>query len=93
MEVTEKRVLLRKAWAKNKLMEKLDNFQFIDKVLHSQQKALEELRFESETLYQHAIEPDSNLIPFTAKGPVATPPLKSYESPDGDYIDISKKWE
>nr|CAD7461458.1 unnamed protein product [Timema tahoe] len=35
---------------------------------------------------------DPKLIPFKACGPVRTPPIKDYESPDGEYIDVSKKW-
>lgn len=31
-------------------------------------------------------------FPFTVCGPVRTPPIKGYDSPDGEYIDISKKW-
>jgi Mitochondrial ribosomal protein L28. len=31
-------------------------------------------------------------IPFTLKGPVRTPLIKDYDSPDGEYIDVSKKW-
>lgn len=36
---------------------------------------------------------DQTILPFQAKGPVATPAIKDYDSPDGDYNDISKKWE
>jgi len=31
-------------------------------------------------------------LPFTVCGPVQTPPIKGYDSPDGEYVDISKKW-
>lgn len=61
--------------------------------MQSQKKALEELRKESEELYQEAIQPDLSLTPISVTGPVNTPPIKGYVSPDGDYIDISKKWE
>lgn len=59
----------------------------------AQEKALQELRFESVELYEQAIQPDLNLVPFHAEGPVATPPIDKYESPDGDYTNISKKWD
>uniref|UniRef100_A0A8D8CQ29 Large ribosomal subunit protein mL40 n=1 Tax=Culex pipiens TaxID=7175 RepID=A0A8D8CQ29_CULPI len=89
----DERVLLEKQWAKFKMQEKLGDYQLIDRVLAAQTKALNELRFESEALYQAAIQPDGALVPLKAVGPVATPPIRGYEMPDGEYIDISKKWE
>lgn len=65
----------------------------IDRILSSQQKALDELRKESEELYLEAVQLDHEIFPFTASGPKITPPIKNYESPDGEYIDISKKWD
>lgn len=63
-------------------------------MLGAQEKALLELRFESEALYAEAIQPDGGLLPFVCDGPVATPAQTgAYESPDGEYQDISKKWE
>lgn len=85
--------MLQKSWARYKHKEKVADYQCIDRMVRSQQKALEELRLESEELYREAIQPDINLLPFCAKGPVATPPIKNYESPDGEYIDTSKKWD
>ena len=73
--------------------EKLKMFQNIDRVVQAQTKALDELRLESEDLYQAAVQPDTTLLPFKAKMVVHTPPIKNYESPDGEYVDISKKWE
>ena len=38
---------------------------------------------------------DPELVPFEVKGPLATPPVKDYDAPDGDYIDTTKvfdKW-
>jgi large subunit ribosomal protein L40 len=31
-------------------------------------------------------------LPFTVRGPVKTPPIKGYDSPDGEYTNVSKKW-
>lgn len=73
--------------------EKLHDYQLIDELRQSQERALEELRNESEELYLEAIQPDLALINFKTKGPVATPPINDYNSPDGEYLDISKKWE
>ena len=91
--VQEARALLEKHWARHKMQENLENYKIVDRLLMAQQKALQELRFESEELYNEAIQPDLNLLPFNAKGPVATPPVDKYNSPDGEYLDISKKWE
>lgn len=35
---------------------------------------------------------DHTLLPFTAKGPLATPPVENYTSPDGDYMDVSRNF-
>ncbi len=75
------------------MQEKLRDYQQIDNVLNAQEKALQELRFESKELYEAAIQPDLNLVPFHVEGPTATPPIDKYESPDGDYTNISKKWD
>lgn len=69
------------------------DFQIIDRLVQAQNKALAELRSESEELYQAAIEVDPKLLPVAVKGPVATPPIKNYDSPDGDYVHQSMKWE
>lgn len=92
-ELMEKRSALLNKWSNYRLEQKLQNFQRIDNLLLSQQKALQELRYESEELYQAAIQIDPDLMPFHAKGPVATPPIDNYNSPDGEYSDISKKWD
>lgn len=66
----------------------------IDKILASQHKALEELRKESEELYEAAIQLDFSYVPCEIKGPVETPPIKDYNSvAEGDFINISRKWE
>ncbi|XP_017845521.1 39S ribosomal protein L40, mitochondrial [Drosophila busckii] len=89
----EHRALLKKQWARYKHEEKVADFQIIDRLVQSQSKALQELRLESEELYLAAIEVDLQLLPVTIKGPVATPPIKTYESPDGDYVHQTMKWE
>ncbi|XP_065081551.1 large ribosomal subunit protein mL40 [Ochlerotatus camptorhynchus] len=92
-QVAESRVLLEKQWAKYKMAEKLADYQLIDRVLAAQTKALNELRLESEELYQSAVQVDEGLVPFQAVGPVVTPPIEGYEMPDGEYLDVSKKFE
>lgn len=91
--VLEQRALLEKRWTRHKMQEKLSDYQMVDKLLLSQQKALQELRYESEELYQEAIQPDLQLLPFKAIGPVSTPPIENYDSPDGEYLNVSKKWD
>lgn len=85
--------MLEKRWSRYKAQQKLHEYQQIDKILNAQEKALQELRFESPELYEAAIQHDTNLLPFHADGPTATPPIDKYESPDGDYTNISKKWD
>uniref|UniRef100_A0A182T3M0 Large ribosomal subunit protein mL40 n=1 Tax=Anopheles maculatus TaxID=74869 RepID=A0A182T3M0_9DIPT len=89
----ESRALLEKQWAKYRMQETLADYQLLDRTVAAQTKALNELKLESEDLYQQAIQPDPALVPFRAQGPVATPPIKGYEQPDGEYIDVSRKWE
>jgi len=89
----EKRIIITKAWAKFKHDQHYFNLQVINDLEYSQQRALNELREISETLYQEAIKIDESFLPFQLTGPVETPPIENYESPDGEYTDISKKWE
>lgn len=88
------RLCLVKQWAKHKYDEHYFNLQVINNLEYSQQRALNELREISEDLYQAAIEIDESLLPYQLlTGPVETPPIENYQSPDGEYIDVSKKWE
>ncbi|CAH1284945.1 unnamed protein product [Diabrotica balteata] len=91
-EILERRALLQKKWCHHKREEHLRDMQMLDRMSYSQQRALDELRKESEELYQEAIQFDFHLMPFTSQGPVETPPIENYNSPDGDYQDVSKKW-
>lgn len=92
-EIKEQRALLIKEWSKYRNEQKVADVQLMDQLFQAQTKALTELRAESEDLYQEAIQPDFSFIPFYAKAPVVTPPIEKYESPDGEYNDISRKWE
>ncbi|XP_069681724.1 large ribosomal subunit protein mL40 [Periplaneta americana] len=88
----EERTLLHKEWARYKTKQHLKDMQMVDRLVFSQQRALDELRKESEELYQAAIQINPLQLPFTVRGPVRTPPIKDYDSPDGEYTDVSKKW-
>lgn len=89
----EQRIQLNKQWARYKHQEKAQDYQIFDRLMQSQRRALDELRAESEELYQEAIQPDMSLLPITVKGPVATPPIENYISPDGEYLLVAKKWD
>lgn len=93
MEIKEQRAALIKEWSRYRNEQKISDAQLMDKLCLAQTKALNELRAESEELYQEAIQPDISFIPFYAKAPVATPPIEKYDSPDGEYNDVSRKWE
>lgn len=92
-EKIEERMLAEKTWTKYKHTEHFFNLQVINDLEYSQQRALDELREVSEELYQAAIEINESFLPYQLTGPVETPPIENYESPDGEYLDISKKWE
>lgn len=89
----ERRALLMKRWAHYRMHENMSDFKILEKIMSAQTKALQELRLESEELYQQAIQPDMDMIPFTAVGPVQTPPIEGYNYVDGDYSDITKKYD
>lgn len=89
----ERRALLNKKWALYRMEENLKDFKTLDRLVNAQNKALQELRLESEELYQAAIQTEMEMIPFTVTGPVATPPKANYDFVDGDYNDHVKKWD
>ena len=64
--------------------------QSVELALEAQREALEELKLESEELYQAALKPDLLLFPFTHEGPTYTPPKTKHEAPEGKYNDITK---
>ncbi|KAJ3665989.1 hypothetical protein Zmor_001451 [Zophobas morio] len=92
-EALESRALLEKQWAAYKRDQYVADVQMLDSIEFSQTKALDELRKESEELYQEAMKIDHRLLPFKRESPLETPALDNYDSPDGDYLDVSKKWE
>ncbi|PVD27611.1 hypothetical protein C0Q70_12775 [Pomacea canaliculata] len=92
-EETESHALLQKQWARYKFRQFVQEVHAISSILQEQDRALEELRFESPELYQMAIQVDDKLIPFSFKGPTKTPPIKGYEAQDGEYIDTTKTFD
>lgn len=55
-EEAESRILLQKEWTRYKTQQHLADIQTIDSIIYSQQRALDELKAESEELYQEAIQ-------------------------------------
>ncbi|XP_076659608.1 mitochondrial ribosomal protein L40 [Halictus rubicundus] len=92
-EEIERRSLLRKEWSRYKLDQWTRDLRVIESIMVSQERALSELKAESEYLYEKATEFDESLLPYSASGPVNTPPIQNYESPDGAYTDITVKYE
>ncbi|XP_003696349.2 39S ribosomal protein L40, mitochondrial [Apis florea] len=91
-EEIEKRRLLEREWIKYKQDQWLKDLRIIKSMLISQKTALEELKAVSKQLYKEAIEFDDLYLPYDVIGPVYTPPIKNYNSPDGEYIETTIKY-
>ncbi|XP_007229194.3 39S ribosomal protein L40, mitochondrial [Astyanax mexicanus] len=89
-EESERRALLLKEWSRFKYSQHQAETADINEALKAQTQALEELKLESEELYNAAVSPDLSLFPFQHQGPSFTPPLTNYEAPDGKYSDITR---
>merc|ERR1712038_2230484 len=92
-EELEERALLLKDWQRYRHAIHKNMMNQINRAQASQQKALDELRAESEELYQQAIQIDPDLLPYEHKGPLSTPPIEKYDAPDGDYFDTTKVYD
>ncbi|XP_072443226.1 large ribosomal subunit protein mL40 isoform X2 [Chiloscyllium punctatum] len=90
MEESERRALLMKEWSRYKQKEHDREAEMIQSMIKAQQQALQELRLESEQLYQAAIKQDQGLFPLELQGCSFTPPIADYQAPDGKYRDITK---
>uniref|UniRef100_A0A1A7Z590 Large ribosomal subunit protein mL40 n=1 Tax=Iconisemion striatum TaxID=60296 RepID=A0A1A7Z590_9TELE len=89
-EESESRALLLKEWSRYKQKQNMAEVDAVQLALEAQREALEELKLESEELYQAALKPDLLLFPYTHEGPVYTPPIAKYDAPDGKCNDITK---
>lgn len=92
-EEEDYRAILFKEWARYKTQQHLKEVQMFDRLAAAQMKALNELKMISDELYLEAIQPDACLFPYKAVGPSCTPPVENYDYPDGEYLDITKKWD
>ncbi|XP_063820845.1 large ribosomal subunit protein mL40 [Pseudophryne corroboree] len=89
-EEKERRALIIKKWAFSKQQEHEIERRNIACLLESQRKALNELRLESEELYDAAVRCDPGVFPLESCGPCNSPPIPKYNPPDGKYNDITK---
>lgn len=91
-EEDDRRALLSKDWCRYKRNEFINDSEIIERFIASQIKALNELKKESEELYNEAIQIDCSLLPYETQGPCHTPPIENYDCPDGEYIDLTIKY-
>lgn len=91
-EEGEARVLDMKDWARHCYVRNHNEIWRQDKIMITQQNALDELKKENVGLYEAAIMFDQELIPMTFKGPVATPPIEDYIQ-DGEYKDTTQSFK
>ncbi|XP_018025689.1 39S ribosomal protein L40, mitochondrial [Hyalella azteca] len=80
-------------WARYKHRQVCHESSILAAALHSQHRALQELRRVSESLWLEAIQEDQFALPFRSYGPLSSLPIAGYDGPDGEYVDVSKKWE
>ncbi|XP_051279511.1 39S ribosomal protein L40, mitochondrial [Dicentrarchus labrax] len=89
-EESERRAKLLKDWSRYKQEQHMAEMKAVKLALEAQREALQELKLESEELYQAALKPDPLLFPFTREGLAYTPPKATYYAPDGKYNNITK---
>ncbi|KAI6215257.1 hypothetical protein M3Y94_00364700 [Aphelenchoides besseyi] len=85
----DQRAVTLKAYCKSRNKLATADNHWIRTMISEQNKALSVLKTISPTLYESAVAPDPSFLPFTTRGPVYTPPLKEYMSPDGEYTDTT----
>ncbi|NP_001279393.1 39S ribosomal protein L40, mitochondrial isoform X2 [Callorhinchus milii] len=93
IEEIERRALLMKEWSRHKHKQHKEEKEMIQSMVEAQQEALQELRLESEELYQAAIERDEGLFPLELQGPSFTPPIPGFQAPEGKYNNITKVYK
>ncbi|RXG67263.1 39S ribosomal protein L40, mitochondrial [Armadillidium vulgare] len=91
LEEEIRRRRIERRWCQYKNEQHQEDFININKAIKASERA--ELKEVSEDLYMEAIQLDLQLLPFRCEGPLRTPPVEGYEATDGDYKDITKKWE
>ncbi len=85
--------IITKLWSIYKSEERLTELKSIKSMVDSQNRALNQLRKESQELYESAISVDNNLIPFKVEDvKKETPSIDNYDTPDGRITDLTKQW-
>ena len=91
-EEVRNRTLLEREWGKYRKDEWQKDLQIIKSIMLSQEKALKELKAASRDLYNKAVEFNDQYLPYNAVGPLYTPPIPDYYSPDGEYTETTVKY-
>ncbi|XP_023338053.1 39S ribosomal protein L40, mitochondrial [Eurytemora carolleeae] len=91
-DIREERHYFFKDWALYAQNRHRNEIYELDTKILAQQEALDQLRMESLDLYLAACQFDPDLIPFTARGPTLSPPIKDYIQ-DGDFKDITREYK
>lgn len=91
-EEIERRKLLEREWCSYKQDQWLKDVRVMKSIMLSQEIALKELKAVSKQLYKKAVEFDDSFVPYSVTGPVCTPAIKDFDSPDGEYIETTVKY-
>lgn len=91
-EEIERKSSLDREWCKYKKDEWIKDLRVMKSILKSRETALNELRAASEELYKEAVQLDTSYLPYSASGPLHTPPINNYDNPDGEYLETTIKY-
>jgi len=86
------RYLLRVEYGRYKDSESLKIREKFDKMIKSQEFALQELKLESPRMYEQACQKDTGILLQTYKGPTETPPIPGFIQ-DGGYKETTKTFD
>ncbi|KAL3077117.1 hypothetical protein niasHS_013106 [Heterodera schachtii] len=84
---------LLKQYAQSRARLARTDIMWIKRSIDAQENALEVLKQLSPTLYEAAVQLDERLFYTQIQGPPISPPIDNYNCPDGEYQDVTKKWE
>ena len=87
-EEIEKRALLKKDWSRYQMKKHINDLRVLRDKMKCKHDALNELKKESEFLYNEALIVDKSIFPLTLNGPMETPAMEGYEAPD--FVDQRK---
>ncbi|CAD5215814.1 unnamed protein product [Bursaphelenchus okinawaensis] len=87
------RAIITKAYNTSRNILAHSDIRWIQTAIKEQDEAMNLLKSLSPDLYKAAASLSEGLSIYEGKGPMITPPLKEYRSPDGDYEDTTRTWE